>query len=59
MLNNFLINVIVVGVPIIAIQQLHLKSTQFGMIESGYTIALFLVSFVMSIYPVKEGHIIL
>lgn len=55
MLNNFLINVIVVGVPIIAIQQLHLKSTQFGMIESGYTIALFLVSFVMSIYPVKRG----
>lgn len=54
MLNNFLINVLVVGVPIIAIQQLHLKSTQFGMIESGYTIALFLVSFVMSIYPVKR-----
>ncbi|WP_433978007.1 MFS transporter [Staphylococcus pseudintermedius] len=26
-----------------------------GMIESGYTIALFLVSFVMSIYPVKRG----
>ncbi|HEC2153350.1 TPA: MFS transporter [Staphylococcus delphini] len=54
MLNNFLINVIVVGVPIIAIQQLHLKSTQFGMIESGYTIAIFLVSLMMSIYPVKK-----
>ncbi|WP_244898609.1 MFS transporter [Staphylococcus lutrae] len=51
---NFLSNSIIVGVPIIAVQQLKLTSTQFGMIEAAYTISIFLVSFILSIYPLKK-----
>lgn len=51
---NFLVNSTSVGVPIIAIQQLKLTSTQFGTLESGYTLSIFIVSLILSIYPPKR-----
>ncbi|BGE81128.1 MFS transporter [Staphylococcus petrasii] len=51
---NFLINSVVVGVPITSIQVMKLSSQQFGVIESSLTIGMFIISLVFSIYPIKN-----
>ena len=51
---NFLVNSIVVGVPIIAIQSMKLSSQQFGFTEAGMTIGMFIVSLGLSIRPLKH-----
>lgn len=51
---NFLVNSIVVGIPIIAIQTLGLNSQQFGVIEASLTIAIFLTSLLFSVFPIQS-----
>ncbi|RIL71096.1 MFS transporter, partial [Staphylococcus devriesei] len=51
---NFLVNSVVVGVPIIAIQSMKLSSQQFGFTEAGMTIGMFIVSLGLSIRPLKH-----
>ncbi|STY75041.1 bicyclomycin/multidrug efflux system [Macrococcoides caseolyticum] len=54
-LLNFLLNSLVIGVPVIAIQKLNFSSSKFGIIESSMIIAIFIISLIFSIYPIKKN----
>ncbi|GEP83588.1 permease [Staphylococcus piscifermentans] len=51
---NFLINSIVVGIPVISIQTMKLSSQQFGIVESSFTVGMFAVSLLFSVFPIKN-----
>ena len=51
---NFFMNSLVVGVPILSIQTLNLKSFQFGLIEASITVSMLLASLYFSIFPIKK-----
>lgn len=51
---NFLVNSIVVGVPIISIQTFKLSPQQFGLVESAFTIGMFIISLIATFLPLKQ-----
>ena len=51
---NFLVNAVIVGVPVISIQTWHISSEQFGIVESATTIGMFSMSLLLSVFPIKK-----
>lgn len=51
---NFLVNSVVIGIPVTAIQVKKLSTEQLGIIEAGSTLGMFLMSLALSIYPLKN-----
>ena len=52
---NFLMNSVVVGVPVAAIHYFKLSSKQFGLIEGAFTLGMFVLSLVLSLLPISKN----
>ncbi|MCY1569553.1 MFS transporter [Staphylococcus pettenkoferi] len=52
---NFLMNSVVVGVPVAAIHYFKLSSKQFGLIEGAFTLGMFVLSLVLSLIPISKN----